>query len=843
MSRPGDPPKSMGAESAASGVTSVKQVRSDPFGTVCLVHSGRARDAGAEGPVACVSGTAWRRADVAVGSLVSNAQLSTAQRARRRLCVRGVVQGVGFRPFVYVLARELGLSGSVANTEDGVLIEIEGAPGPLADFERRLRADAPPLARIEDVSSSSIGCVGGTEFVIGDSHAGGGGRTLVSPDVATCADCLAELADPSDRRYRHPFISCTNCGPRFTVVVGLPYDRPATTMTELPLCAHCAAEYADPSDRRFHAQTVACRDCGPTLTLRHLDRSVTGDDAMDGARSLLAAGEIVAIKGIGGYHLACDATNPAAVATLRKRKDRGDKPFAVMVADIDDAVAVAAVSAAERELLLDARRPVVLVPRRGDPTIRLAGDVAPGSPDLGVMIAYTPLHRLLFGLAGDPAGPRVLVMTSGNLSGEPIVTDDDEALHRLAGLADAWLRHDRRIHVPCDDSVVRVADGVQLPVRRSRGYAPLPVALPVDVRPALAVGGDMKNTFCVADGRYAWLSAHVGDMDDLATLRAFSVATEHLAALTGVRAEALAADRHPGYRSGDWAKRNAGGREVHRVQHHHAHIASAMAENGHDGESPVIGMAFDGTGYGDDGAVWGGEVLLADYAGYQRAAHLRYAWLPGGDAGVRNPCRMALSHLRAAGLAWNPALPCVSACTQQERAVLAQQLGAGFGCTPTSSMGRLFDAMSSLAGVCHRVAYEAEAAMRFEGLARPAVDRCGPAYSFELREHASLPWQADPGPVVRAAATDVLAGVGAEIVAARFHLAVADLVVTMAVRLREARGLDTVALSGGVFLNALLTTLCTRGLRDNDFRVLRHRVVPPSDAGLALGQIVVGARQ
>jgi hydrogenase maturation protein HypF len=395
--------------------------------------------------------------------------------------------------------------------------------------------------------------------------------------------------------------------------------------------------------------------------------------------------------------------------------------------------------------------------------------------------------------------------------------------------------------VPCDDSVVRVAGGRELPVRRSRGYAPMPVALPVAVRPALAVGGDLKNTFGVGEGGYAWLSAHVGDMDDLATLQAFGPATEHLSALTGVRPEVIVTDRHPAYRSAAWARQAAAGRPVRTVQHHHAHIASAMAENGHDGRSAVIGIAFDGTGYGDDGAVWGGELLVADYAGFERVGHLRYVWLPGGDAGVRNPCRMALSHLHSAALAWDPQLPCVAATTPDERSVLARQLSTGFGCAPTSSLGRLFDAMSSLAGVCHRIAYEAEAAMRFEGAARGAIDACGEPYTFDVRTDR-FPWSADPAPVVRAAAHDVRAGVPAEVIAARFHLAVVDLVVALARQVRAERGLQTVALSGGVFLNVLLTVLCEQRLADAGFAVLRHRLVPPSDAGLALGQLVVAAR-
>jgi hydrogenase maturation protein HypF len=770
-------------------------------------------------------------------------------RNRRRLVVQGVVQGVGFRPFVYALARELGLSGAVANTPDGVVVEVEGATAATDTFVARIRTGAPPLARVESVRVDVVPCRGGTDFTIADSR-GGTGRTLVSPDVATCDTCLGELADPTDRRYRHAFISCTNCGPRFTVVLGLPYDRPATTMADLPLCDACAAEYADPADRRFHAQTVACRECGPVLTLHQPGLPETRDDvALAWTRELLADGAVVAIKGLGGYHLACDATNRTAVETLRKRKDRGDKPFAVMVADLTTAAALAELSDVERALLADPRRPVVLASRRrfssggrDTPCGPLAPGVAPGSRDVGLLLPYTPVHHLLFGLSGDPPGPVALVMTSGNVSGEPIVTDDAEARERLAGLTDAWLSHDRPIAVPCDDSVVRIAAGAQLPVRRSRGYAPLPLALPFEVRPALAVGGDLKNTFCIGVGGYAWMSAHVGDMDDLATLRAFDAATAQLATLTGTRPEVLIADRHPGYRSAAWALRHPDALPVVRVQHHHAHIAAVMADAGHDGSEPVLGFAFDGTGYGEDGAVWGGEVLVADYSGFTRVAHLRYVPLPGGDAGVRNPCRMALSHLRSAGIAWDPALPPVVVATPAECSVLARQLDTGLACVPTSSMGRLFDAMASLTGVCHRIAYEAEAAMRFEGLARGSIATCGPGYTFTVTASAEGPLQLDPAPVLVAAAGDVLARARPATVAARFHLAVADLVVSVADRLRARGGPETVALSGGVFLNALLTELCTARLAASGFSVLRHRTVPPSDAGLALGQLAVAAR-
>jgi hydrogenase maturation protein HypF len=474
----------------------------------------------------------------------------------------------------------------------------------------------------------------------------------------------------------------------------------------------------------------------------------------------------------------------------------------------------------------------------------LASSVAPEHPDIGVLLPYTPVHHLLFAPARGSA-PAALVMTSGNVSGDPIVTDDEQARTRLAGLADAWLTNDRPIHVPCDDSVLRVAGGRVLPIRRSRGYAPLPIDLPFEVRPVLAVGGDVKNTFCLAGGTHAWMSAHVGDMDDLATQRVFGRATADLAELTGVSPELIVADRHPAYRSSAWAERHSTDDvSVHLVQHHHAHLAAAMAENGHDGRERVIGFAFDGTGYGDDGAAWGGEVMIANYDTYERRAHLRYTPLPGGDAGVRNPCRMALSHLRTAGIPWSPELPCVAVCDTTELAVVARQLETGLNTGPTSSMGRLFDAMSALAGVCERVAYEAEAAMLFEEIAVDSIDSCQTPYVFGLPDTTSEgPLVIDPSPVIAAAVADVLDGVSASVISARFHHAVAAMVLDLARRHRVESGLATVALSGGVFLNALLTTLCEDSLRSDGFQVLSHRRVPPSDAGIALGQVAIAARR
>ncbi|MFD7100056.1 carbamoyltransferase HypF [Streptomyces xanthophaeus] len=774
---------------------------------------------------------------------------------RRRVTVRGVVQGVGFRPYVYTRAIGLGLAGHVTNTPEGVVAEVEGALAAVSEFCDRLAADAPPLAVVDTVDHCEVPLAGGSGFTIVASRTGGLARTLVSPDVATCADCLAELTDPADRRHRHPFITCTHCGPRFTIVTGLPYDRAHTTMARFPMCADCAREYADPADRRFHAQPVACPDCGPRLRLLtgHPPREAApGTDPVAEARRLLAAGAVLAVKGLGGYHLACDAGRPDAVAELRRRKGRGDKPFALMAREPADIEHLVHLGPEERGLLTGAVRPIVLLRRRAGAAgagVGVAEAIAPRCPDLGVMLPYTPVHHLLLGLPGDPPGPRLLVMTSGNLAGEPIVTDDGEALDRLAGLADAWLTHDRPIHVPCDDSVVRVCDGEQLTVRRSRGYAPLPVALPLPVPASLAAGGDLKNTFCLGEGRRAWLSAHIGDMDDLATQYAFERAEQQLESITGVTPALLAADRHPGYRSGAWARRSAGARPLVRVQHHHAHIASAMAEHGLDGSRPVIGVAFDGTGYGDDGAVWGGEFLLADYTGYTRFAHLAYVPLPGGDAAVHRPYRMALSHLRAAGIDWLPGLPPTDACPPDELRVLARQLDRDLNCVPTSSMGRLFDAVSSLAGICHHAGYEAQAAIELEGAA-VAAPETGPGYAFALRGPTpsssgggavSAPVTADPAPVLAAVVADVRAGVDPVRIAARFHASVAALVVELCVLARERHGPDTVALTGGVFANALLSSACARSLREQGFTVLRHRNVPPNDGGLSLGQLMVAA--
>lgn len=764
---------------------------------------------------------------------------AVTSRLRMRICVRGVVQGVGFRPFVYSIAASSGLSGSVRNDSSGAVIEIEGAARDVDGFISRLRNHPPPLAVIESIETEAIRLAGGTGFLIADTSHSAGGRTLVSPDVAMCAECAAEQRDPANRRYRHAFVNCTDCGPRFTIIASLPYDRAGTAMAEFEMCSDCAREYADPADRRFHAQPVCCPNCGPALAFRDSrGREAHLESGLQLARKLLRGGGVLAVKGIGGYHLACDAANPAAVAELRNRKKRRDKPFAVMVADLAAARDLAEVDEAAARVLSGPQRPIVLLPRL--PDARVTDSVAPHNPDLGIMLAYSPVHVLLFGLPGDEPGPPVLVMTSGNLSGEPIAFSDDDAFNRLARLADGWLWHNREILTPCDDSVVRVFDGAELPIRRSRGYSPLPLALPVSVPPTLAVGADLKNTLAVAEGGHGWLSQHLGDMDDLATMSAFDSVRLHLETLTGIEPEVVVVDAHPGYRSAAWARRNAGTRPIRPVQHHHAHIAAVMAEHGLDGTQPVIGFAFDGTGYGPDGAIWGGEVLLADYRGYRRLARLKYVPLAGGDISVARPYRMALAHLWAAGLPWDRDLPPVRACPDDELRALSHQLDRGLGCVPTSSMGRLFDAVSALAGVRQVATYEAQAAIELEGLARgrQTSDRPGDIrYVFDV-DTTLAPAVIDPAPLIAAIIGDLRGGVPTGVIADRFHRAVAELIVGLSDAPEFGR--PTIALSGGVFQNIVLLQLTLKGLRNKGFEVITHRRVPPNDGGIALGQLLVG---
>ena len=755
---------------------------------------------------------------------------------RHRLRVTGVVQGVGFRPHVHRLADELGLTGFVGNDSEGVFVEAEGPSDAVELFERRLVAEAPPLAAVAGLEARPVDLGADEGFRIVASRSSSGATTFLPPDVAVCDDCLAELFDPGDRRFRYPFITCTNCGPRFTITRRLPYDRPHTTMAGFTLCAACAAQYHDPADRRFHAQPLACAACGPRLWFEGSDgvRVEGTDAALAAAQAALAAGGIVAVKGIGGYHLACDATDAEAVARLRARKHRPAKPLAVMVADLVGARALAEVDDTAAALLASPARPILLIPGRAQHS--LAAGVAAGSPLLGLVLPYAPLHHLLFAPVPDRVGPvpGPLVMTSGNLADEPICFEDTEARNRLGTIADAWLVHDRPIHMPCDDSVVRVSRGRQLPVRRARGFAPLPVRLPMESPPVLATGGELKTTFCLASGEHAWVSQHLGDMGSLETLVAFERAVRLFTECYEVSPDRSAADAHPAYQVRRWAEERGPG-PVELVQHHHAHIASVMAEHAVPPDRQVIGFAFDGTGFGTDGAVWGGEVLVASYRSAQRAAHLAYVPLPGGDAAVRHPARVALAHLWAAGIPWEEGLAPVDAVPPEARTVLARQLERSAASVPTSSVGRLFDAVSALLGVRQVVSFEAQAAMELEALAASHRGGC-PTYRFGLHDDVF-----DAGPVLRALVDDLAAGRPTGALALGFHRALASVMGELAGRLAEATGIDQVALSGGVFQNALLVELVERELEDRGFEVLTHQVVPANDGGLSLGQAAVAA--
>lgn len=767
---------------------------------------------------------------------------------RRAIAVQGVVQGVGFRPFVYTLATRLALRGFVRNRSGGVWIEVEGDTPALDHFLHELADRPPPLAQIEQLAWEPQPVRGEESFRIESSEASGG-PVFVGPDVATCRDCLAELFDPADRRYRYPFLNCTNCGPRLTIITGAPYDRPRTTMAGFAMCPACRAEYEDPRNRRFHAQPTCCPACGPRLTLRDArGAALAVEDPLRQFTAMLLAGKIGALKGLGGYHLACDATIATAVAELRQRKHRDEKPFAVMVQNAAVAAELAEVSDAERQLLESPRRPIVLLRSRRDTP--LAAGVAPGNPFVGIMLPYTPLHHLLL----SEAAGRPLVMTSGNRSDEPIAYEDDDALARLQGIADVFLTHDRPIHVRCDDSVTRIipeasAAGTrseEQPIRRSRGYAPQPLLLPFECpRPILAVGGQLKGTFALGRGRHAFLSHHLGDLDHYEAFRAFEKDIALYEQLFAVIPGVIAHDLHPDYASTRHVQQRLAlarrdvmyaGTQIAAmgVQHHHAHVASCMAENGLT--SPVIGVAFDGTGYGSDGAIWGGEFLVGTYHGFRRAAHLRYVGMPGGDQAIREPWRMALAHLHDANLSGTPLQERID---RESQRVLGQMLERRLQTPLTSSAGRLFDAVASLAGVRDRVTFEGQAAMELEWLTADVPEDGVYPFDYENREEDVT--EVDTRPLIRSVVQDVRRGVSAAMIARRFHSSLVEMIAEICGRLRRQTGLLDVALSGGVFLNVVLTREVSARLADEGFHVYRHRRVPPNDGGLSLGQLAIAA--
>ncbi|GLZ44159.1 carbamoyltransferase [Actinomycetospora sp. NBRC 106375] len=748
-----------------------------------------------------------------------------ADTVRARLVVTGIVQGVGFRPFVHRMAAELGLAGFVGNDASGVVVEVEGPPAAVDVLTAALRDRAPALAVVEAVAREDRPPTGRPGFVIAASDpAAGGPRTLVSPDTAPCADCLAELGDPGDRRYRHPFVNCTNCGPRLSIVCDVPYDRMTTTMAGFAMCAACAAEYHDPTDRRFHAQPVCCPDCGPTLRLDGASHG-TSDGALARAVARLAAGEILAVKGLGGYHLAVRADDETAVARLRASKHREDKPFALLAADLDAAERLVRTDAVTRAVLGGARRPIVLRPRRAGAAV--APSVAPCTRELGVMLPATPLHHLLAADLGYP-----LVLTSGNVSDEPIAHRDDDAATRLAPIADGILTHDRAIRTRVDDSVVRTARGRVLPVRRARGYAPEPVPLGFAVgRPVLACGGEQKVTIALASGRRAFVSSHVGDLENLATLRAFTDAISHLGRLFAITPEVVVHDLHPQYRSTAYALERDDLEPV-GVQHHHAHVAACLAEHGWGpDDGPVLGVAFDGTGWGPDGTVWGGELLLASLRGARRVGHLRTVGLPGGAAAVRAPWRMAAAWVDALGL---DARGLAVAARHRAEWDPVVALARAPSTLATSSAGRLFDAVAALAGVRDTTSYEGQAAVELEQWVDPE-ERAG--YPVPAARDGVLAVDA----LVAAVVEDVRGGIDAGRIAARFHHGLADATVAAVAAAAAEHGVETAALSGGVFVNLVLLERVRAGLEAAGLRVLVHERVPCTDGGISLGQAVVGA--
>jgi len=748
---------------------------------------------------------------------------------RTRLLVHGVVQGVGFRPYVYQLARQHGLGGFVMNSTAGVVIEVEGAPEVLDAFVAALRTQAPPLVEISDVVRAAVPAAGDREFVIRASDVGPVAFTLIPPDICVCDDCLDDVRDPANRRFEYPFTNCTNCGPRYSIIEDIPYDRSATTMAEFAMCDACRKEYEDPANRRFHAQPNACAVCGPRMRLVAGGRTVESADAravLEPVAEMLRNGGIVAWKGLGGYQLACDARQPKAVEELRRRKRRSEKPFAVMMADVEDVERICIVSAAERVALESRERPIVLLRRRAGAV--LAEDVSPRNPMTGVMLPCTPMHDLLFRVLRETmTAPVALVMTSGNVSEEPIVIEDAEAEKQLGTIADAFAHHNRRIHTRVDDSIVRVFDNEAMVMRRARGYAPQPVWLGHGEAEVLACGAQQKSTFCLTKAGFALTSQHLGDLENYETLQFFEQTLERMQRLFHVSPKVIAHDLHPNYLSTRLAMKLPAERRI-GVQHHHAHIASCMAEHGLEGS--VIGLAWDGTGFGTDGTIWGGEFLVAGFAEFERFGHLRNVQLAGGDAAVREPWRVARSYLRDA---FGSAIPeqAMAPMPEEKIRLVDAMLDRGLNVVETSSCGRLFDAVASLIGLRHAVSFEGQAAMELEAIASGELTE---RYGFAVDDGA-----VDLRPMVQEIVQDVARAMPQARIAARFHQTLVAVAVDMCNRMKRESGLRRVCLSGGCFQNQRLLGGCVQELRAEGFEVFYQRKVPANDGGISLGQAAV----
>jgi len=749
----------------------------------------------------------------------------------RKLNVNGIVQGVGFRPHIYQLARSHQVTGEIANTSSGVAIHVEGRIENIDRFCRNLSANLPPLAHITDIAQAPDTFRGLVDFSILPSTAGLMRSTLISPDVSVCEDCLKELFDPADRRFRYPFINCTNCGPRYTIISDIPYDRCHTSMKHFAMCDRCQSEYDDPQNRRFHAQPNACPVCGPRAALHGSGGGrISCENPVEQAARYLKQGKILAIKGLGGFHLSVDARNTEAVARLRQRKNREEKPLAVMSLSLERILEYAHVAPEEKILLTSFRRPIVLLRKKEPCPLSVA--VSPRNAYIGVMLPYTPLHYLLL-----DQGFAALVMTSGNMSEEPIAIDNDDAFARLSGMADYFLIHDRQIYLRSDDSLVRHVAGADRMIRRSRGTVPVPVFLRRPLQPVLACGAELKNTVCLTAGNRAFLSQHLGDLENSATYDFFCMTIEHMKRILDITPQVLACDLHPDYLSTRYAlEQQQAGKDLVQVQHHHAHIASCMAENRIQGK--LIGLAFDGTGYGADGAIWGGEFLIADETGFDRAGHLAYVPLPGGAAAIREPWRMAASYLHTVfgENMRNLDLPLLREIDAKKLAFVQDMMVKGVNCPRTSSMGRLFDAIAAMIGIRYSVAYEGQAALELEMLADDG-EREG--YPFEWLSEGG--YQILPHPIIQGVVRDMEKRVSPAVISARFHRTVIDMAAALCRVIRQDSGLNRVALSGGVFQNALLLKGLIRELSADRFEVFSHTLVPANDGGISLGQAVCAA--